>query len=175
MASANPAAVEAIKPVVLDYRSRMAEIVKRAHLPHDLPPSVETVQASLGGTPGPRKPALERVFKPLGYSCRGGSGSFTLRRRTAGNLTVELYIDVGTWSHFVLPIFRVLGIGFKASLSLPVAERAAVGSQYRIASAEKWENVVENVGALVEELDRTFVPDIERAAGPIPEWYQPES
>jgi hypothetical protein len=31
------------------------------------------------------------------------------------------------------------------------------------------------IAALVKELDRTFVPDFERAAGPSPEWYRPES
>ena len=175
MASANPAAAQAVKPVVLDYRARLAEMVKRGHLPHDLPSAGEALQAMLGLTAGPRKPALERVFNPMGYSCQGGSGSFTLRRRTAANLTVELYIDVGTWSHFVLPVFRVLGVGFKASLMLPVTERAVVGSQYAVGSAEQWQKVVDNLGALVKELDRTFVPDIERVVGPTPEWYRPES
>jgi hypothetical protein len=32
-----------------------------------------------------------------------------------------------------------------------------------------------DLAALVTELDRTFVPDIERAAGPSPDWYRPES
>jgi hypothetical protein len=35
--------------------------------------------------------------------------------------------------------------------------------------------VVEKLAALVAELDRTFVPAIEAAAGPSHEWYQPES
>jgi hypothetical protein len=175
MVSANPAAAQAVKPVVADYRARIKEIVERAALPHDLPPPGPALQASGGLTAGPRKPALERVFKPMGYSCQGGSGTFTLRRRTAANLTVELYLDVGTWSHLVLPIFRVLGVGFKASLMLPVAAQAAAGAQYPIGNAEQWEKIVENLGALVKELDRSFVPDIERVAGPSPEWYRPES
>lgn len=75
----------------------------------------------------------------------------------------------------MLPMFRVLGIAFKASLMLPVAERAVAGSQYPISSAEQWQNVVENLGALVKELDRTFVPDIERIVGPTPELYRPQS
>ena len=175
VASANPAAAQAVKPVVANYRARIKEIVERAALPHDLPPQGPALQASLGLTAGPRKPVLERVFKPMGYSCKGGSGTFTLRRRTAANLTVELYMDVGTWSHLVLPMFRALGVGFKASLMLPVAARAVAGSQYPIGNAEQWEKVVENLGALVKELDRTFVPDIERVAGPTPEWYRPES
>jgi hypothetical protein len=175
VASANPAAAQAVKPVVANYRARIKEIVERAALPHDLPPQGPALQASLGLTAGPRKPVLERVFKPMGYSCKGGSGTFTLRRRTAANLTVELYMDVGTWSHLVLPMYRVLGVGFKASLMLPVAARAVAGSQYPIGNAEQWEKVVENLGALVKELDRTFVPDIERVAGPTPEWYRPES
>jgi len=174
-ASANPAAARAVQSVVADYRARMQEIVDRASLPHDLPPQGAALQASLGLTAGPRKPALERAFKPMGYSCRGGSGTFTLRRRSPANLTVELSLDVGTWSHLVLAMFRVLGVGFKASLMLPVAPRALAGSQYPIGDAEQWARVVDNLAALVKELDRTFVRDIERAAGPSPEWYQPES
>jgi hypothetical protein len=88
---------------------------------------------------------------------------------------VELELDVGTWSHLVLGMFRVLGVGFKAALTLPVAPRTIPGAQYPIGDAEQWAKVVDNVAALVKELDRTFVPDIERAAGPSPEWYRPES
>jgi hypothetical protein len=111
----------------------------------------------------------------MGYACQGGSGTFTLRRRTAANLTVELDLDVGTWSHLVLAMFKVLGVGFKATLILPVTARAVIGAQYPIGDAEQWARIVENLGALVRELDRSFVPDIERAAGPSPEWYRPES
>jgi len=174
VASPDPAAARAVKPIVEDYRARMKEIVERAALPHDLPPQGEALQSSLGATAGPRKPALERAFGPMGYSCKGGSGTFMLRRRTSTNLTVELSLDVGTWSHLVLGMFRVLGVGFKASLMLPVAPRAIPGAQYPIGDAEQWAKVVDNLAALVTELDRTFVPDVERAAGPSPGWYQPE-
>jgi len=174
-ASANPAAAQAVKPVIADYRTRVKEIVERAALPHDLPRQGEALRASLGLTAGPRKPALEQVFGPMGYSCKGGSGTFTLRRRSPANLTVELSIDVGTWSHSVLAMFKVLGVGFKASLILPVTARAVFGAQYPIGGAEQWVKIVENLAALVKELDRTFVPDIERAAGASPEWYHPES
>ena len=98
-----------------------------------------------------------------------------MRRRTAANLTVELGLDVGTWSHLVLAILRVYGVGFKATLMLPVTARAGIGAQYPIGDAEQWAKIVDNLAALVKELDRTFVPDIERAAGPSPEWYRPES
>lgn len=175
MASADPEAARAVQPIVADYRARMAEIVERAGLPHDLPPPQEALRLGLGDRAGPLKPGLERVFGPMGYSCKGGSGTFTLRRRTATNLTVELSLDVGTWSHSTIGIYRVLGVGFKASLILPVAARVVVGAQYPIGDAEQWAKIVENMGALVRELDRTFVPDVERAAGPSPEWYRPDS
>lgn len=59
------------------------EVVERAGLPHDLPSAGEALQTiQLGATAGPKKPVLERVFKPMGYSRRGGSGMFSLRRRT---------------------------------------------------------------------------------------------
>ena len=173
--SANPAAARAVKTVVESYRARMTEIVERARMPHELPLATKTVNDQQGVTAGPRKPALDRVFAPLGYSVKGEAGAFTLRRRTASNLTVELALDVGTWSHVIVGIFRVLGVGFKASLMVPVARSAIPGAQYPIGGAEQWMKVVENLGALVRELDRTFVPDVERAAGPSPEWYQPDS
>lgn len=173
-ASADPAAARAVKTIVDDYRARMPEIVARAAMPHDLPLRGDARTAGTGATAGPRKPTLDRVFAPLGYSIKGGSGAFTVRRRTASNLTVELALDVGTWSHLVVGIFRVLGVGFKASLMVPVAPSAVPGAQYPIGDADQWTKVVENLGALVRELDRTFVPDVERAAGPSPEWYRPE-
>jgi hypothetical protein len=136
---------------------------------------MDVLRESLGVTSGPMKPFLERTFKPMGYTCRGESGTFTLRRRTQGNLTAQLYLDVGTWSRQVTAIFQVLGVGFKASLPIPVAIRAMDGMQYPIGNAERWQKIVENLAALITELDRTLVPEIERAAGPTPEWYQPEA
>jgi hypothetical protein len=172
--SADPKAAAAVQQVVADYRGRMPEIIERAALPHDLPPQQEALRSNLGVTAGPRKPALERAFKPMGYTCKGGSGTFTLQRRTASNLTVELSLDVGTWSHLVTAAFRVLGVGFRATLLLPVTARAVSGAQYPIGDADQWTKIVENLAALVKELDRSFVPDVERAGGPSPEWYRPE-
>ena len=161
-----------------DYRTRISEVVERARLPHDLPPNQEAA-APLGMTAGPKKPELVRAFTAMGYDCRGESGTFTLRRRTSGNLTAELLLDVGTWSNRVMAIFRVQGlvngIGFKATLILPVARQATVGSQYPMGGPERWRQIVDNLAALVAELDRSFVPAIEAISGPSPDWYRPEN
>jgi len=176
VASANPEAAQAIRPVVLEYRARMQEIVERAGLPHDLlEPGESLLAGSIGAATGPKKPVLEQSFRPMGYTCRGDSGTFTLRRRTAANLTAELSLDVGTWSRRIVAMFKVWGLGFKATLLLPVTAKGVIGAQYPIGDAESWRKIVENLAALVAELDRTFVPAIEAAAGPSPEWYQPES
>jgi hypothetical protein len=120
IASAKPEAARAVRAIVLDYRARLKEIVDRAALPHDLPPpgSEALRDAGLDVTSGPRKPALERAFKPMGYTCRGDSGAFTLRRHTPANLTAELRLDVGTWGRNVVAMFMVWGLGFKATLLL---------------------------------------------------------
>ena len=179
IASSNPEAARAVHEVVVKYRGRMPEIVQQAGLPHDLPSRAEMTDAALRLTAGPKKPALERVFKPMGYSVRGGTasetGSFTLRRRTAANSTLELSLDVGTWSHNVTAIFLVWGLGFKGTLMLPPTAKAMQGGQYPIGDAEQWQKIVENLGALVAELERAFVPEVEAAAGPSPEWYHPET
>jgi len=122
---------------------------------------------------GPRKPALEAAFKPMGYSCRGGSGTFHLTRRTEQNLTLELYLDVGTWSHLVSAAYFIKGAGFQASMALPLAPE--VFGQYPIGDAERWQKIVENLAAMVRELERSFVPAVEEAAGPSPAWYVPPS
>jgi hypothetical protein len=158
----------------------MAEIIERARLPHDLPANREaSVSTPPGTTPGPKKPALVNAFGPMGYDCRGDTGTFTLRRRTSGNLTVELLLDVGTWSNLVMAIFRVQGlvngIGFKATLTLPVTRLATVGAQYPIGGPDRWQQIVDNLAALVAELDRGLVPAIEAASGPSPAWYRPAS
>jgi len=103
MASANPSAAQAVQAVVVEYRARMPEIVRLAALPHDLPPQGPALQSSLGMTAGPRKPALERSFKPMGYSCKGGSGTFTLRRRSAANLTLNCRSTSGPGATSCLP------------------------------------------------------------------------
>ncbi|MFZ0312181.1 MAG: hypothetical protein WAL85_05695 [Candidatus Korobacteraceae bacterium] len=179
VASSNPEAARAVHDVVLKYRARLPEILQQAALPHDLPGRAEMTDAELRLRAGPKKPALERVFKPMGYSVRGGTagetGSFTLRRRTATNLTMELSLDVGTWSHSLTAMFFVWGLGFKGTLILPPTAKAVQGGQYPIGDAQQWQKIVENLGALVAELQRTFVPEVEAAAGPSPEWYHPET
>lgn len=172
-AGPSPDAARAVSEVVSGYRARLAEIVDRAALPHDLPSAQERIPP--GQTTGPKKPVLVRAFKPRGYDCRGGFGTFTLRRRTPGNLTVEIDLDVGTWSNSLTAFFEVQGLGFTARFPLPVSRRAIGGGQYEIGGAERWQQIVDNLAALVAELDRTFVPAVEAASGPSPEWYKPES
>ena len=174
IASANPEAAIAVKAIAVKYRDRLPQIVNELAWPHDLPDSSEMSRLPFDVTPGPKKPVLERVFKPMGYSCRGGHGSFSLRRRTAANLTLELSMDVGTWGHTILAMFKVWGLGFKGTLTIPAGRNTGIG-QYRVGDAEHWRKIVENLGVLVAELERTFVPEIEGVAGPSPEWYKPES
>jgi hypothetical protein len=169
----DPAKAEAIRAIVADYRARMKEVVDLADMPHDLPPGSEIRPENAGVLAGPRKPALETAFTPMGYTCRGGSGTFTLTRRTSGNLTAELYLDVGTWSHQVSAIFHVQGLALKASLVIPVTPREIPPGQYPIGDAEQWQKIVENLAAMVRELDRSFVPEIEQIVPPAPAWYQP--
>jgi len=177
--SANPEVLAAVKAISVKYRDSMAEIVARARMPHDLSGNAEMSDLAKGVNSGSKKPALERVFKPMGYSVSGGTGSamggFHLRRRTAANSTLELSLETGTWFHAVMAMFFVYGLGFKATLILPPTQKAVAGCQYPIGDAEQWQKVVENLGAIVAELERSFVPEVEAAAGPSPEWYQPES
>jgi hypothetical protein len=171
----SPELAQAVSEVIRDYRARLAEVVERAAPPHDLSPALEALQTiPVAATTGPKKPVLVRAFKPMGYDCQAESGTFTLRRRTPGNLTVEISLDVGTWSKSLHGSFTVKGVGFSARLRLPVSKRALEGMQYRIGDAAQWQKLVDNMAAIVAELDRTFVPAIEAAAGPAPEWFKPE-
>lgn len=176
MASVDPEKAKAVQEVVVRYRQQLAEIVKRAGLPHELPDSAEALkQYRLEVTSGPKKPALERVFKPLGYSCKGEAGDFALRRRTASNYNVQVSVGIGSWGHSVTAHYMVWGLGFKALLPLPPTANGMALGQYPVGDAEYWQKIVENFGALVSDLDRTLVPEIEAVAGPSPEWYKPVS
>ncbi len=176
IASSNPEAAVTVHQIARNYRERIPEIVLLARLPHDLPSQAEIPPELQSATSaGPKKPQLDRVFKPMGFSCKGGSGSFTLQRRTAANSTVEVYVDVGTWSHRMLAVYKVWGLGWKATVPIPPTARSVAQAQYPIGDAENWLKIVENLGALVAELDRTLVPEIEAAVGASPDWYRPES
>jgi hypothetical protein len=172
VAVASPA-VERLREVVERYRADLDAVMARAGMPHDLPPALEAERLP-GAVTGPRKPALDAAFKPLGYSGRGESGTFTFTRRTTGNLAVEVYMDVGTWSASLTAFFKVQGPGFAATLPLLPSIRAGRG-QYPLGDASRWAQIVENLAALVRELDRTFVPEIESVAGPAPAWFRPAS
>ncbi len=67
----------------------------------------------------------------------------------------------------------VQGAGFRASLAIQVTPQDAAGRRYPIGGDVQWRKIVENLAAMVRELDRSFVPEIEEAAGPSPAWYQP--
>ena len=111
--------------------------------------------------------AIDRVLKRYPETER------FLTRRTQQNLTMELYLDVGTWSHLVSAGYLIKGAGFQASVGVPVAPE--VYGQYPIGDAEQWQKIVENLAAMVQELERSFVPAVEQAVGPSPAWYEPPS
>jgi hypothetical protein len=162
---------DAVNPILLKYQRGMKALIERIGLPHDLPPAGEAERAALGAT-GPLKPALVEAFTPRGYDCRGASGMFTLRRRTATNHFVEVELDVGTWSRSVTFMFSVRGPRFNATLMPPVTTRDA-SRQYPIGDTANWQLIVANIAAIVDELDRTFVPEIAAAVDPAPEWFEP--
>lgn len=166
--------LEAVRNVVTKYRARVPELLESVEFPHDLPPALEARQgAPFGEKTGPKKPVLVRAFGPMGYDCKAESATFTLRRRTPSNLTLEVSLDVGTWSRSLTAGFAVRGLGFCASVSLPVSRRAGA-AQYPIGDGDQWQKLVDNLAVFVKELERSFVPAVETAAGPSPEWFTPE-
>ena len=173
--AAKPETLQAVSRVVTDFRARMPQILEEINFPHDLPPVKEAMMlTSLGEKTGAKKPVLVRVFKPMGYDCNAASGTFTLRRKTAAHSTLEISLDVGTWSRSLTASFAILGLGFRALVHLQVSKRAGPG-QYPIGDADRWQQIVDNLQAMVGELERTLVAEVEAAAGPTPEWYTPES
>jgi hypothetical protein len=174
VARPRPEAAEAVAAVILEYRRRLDDVLDGVAFPHDLPPRAEALAALRFEVSGPRKEALVEAFKPMGYDCKGGGGMFHLRRRTSGNLTLEIELDVGTWSNMVTGFYHVQGLGFSATLPLPVGPRTGSG-QYPIGDAVRWRQIVANLAAAVTEYERSFVPAVEAAAGPSPAWYRPES
>jgi hypothetical protein len=90
----------ALVEITQKYRARLGDLVAESAMPHSLPARIQALKMGRSGEQNPLKPALERYFKPLGFSCKGGSGTFSLRRRTASNHVVEIDLDVGpgaTW------------------------------------------------------------------------------
>jgi hypothetical protein len=166
-----PPDIARVMAVVAKYRKGLNALIERIGLPHDLPPAAEVLRTSLGAR-GPLKPTLVDAFKPRGYDCRGESGTFSLRRRTGANHVVDVELDVGTWSRSVTFMFHVYGPGFTATLMPPVTLRGD-GRQYPIGDTANWERIIANIAAIVEELDRTFVAEIDEAAGAAPEWFDP--
>ncbi len=160
-----------VAATVLRYRENFAAVLDRAKLPHELPPLPEALASHAGEISGPRKPALVRAFKPLGYDCTSKSGVFTLRRRTATNQVVEITLDVGSWSRMVSGFLAVRGPGVRATVPLPVGP--GIAGQYPIGNAVRWQQIVDNLAALVRELERSFVPEVIEAMGPAPDWFEP--
>jgi hypothetical protein len=170
MVNFNPAQVSPspLDEITKKYKARLLEMVAEAAMPHSLPPLTEALK--LGNPPHPLKPPLENAFAPMGFSCKGGSGTFSLRRRTKANNVVEVDLDVGTWSRLVMAHFRVHTPSYRLTLAMPVAPGLA-GGQYPIGDVERWEKIVANLAALCRYLDSEISPEIDAAAGPAPEWF----
>jgi hypothetical protein len=156
--------------LVRKYRAKLPDLVADAAMPHALPTRMEALTMRSAHDQHPLKPTLVRHFEPLGFSCKGGVGTFSLRRRTSANHVVEVDLDVGTWSRLVIAHFRVHVPGYCCSLPMPVAP-GVDGGQYPIGDAERWEKIVANLAVLSAHLDREIVPEIDAVAGPAPEWF----
>lgn len=154
------------------YRSLLRELVESADMPHSLPSFAEAARHP--SAPHPLKPALEQAFEALGYSCKGGSGTFNLRRRTKANNVVEVDLDVGTWSRLVTAHFRVHTPEYRLTLAMPVAAGLG-GGQYPIGDMAQWANIVSNLATLAGHLERTIVPEIDAAAAETPAWFEAPS
>lgn len=146
-------------------KERLPELIAGARMPYAI------TSARAEHSMHPLKPPLEKLFKPMGYACKGGSGIFTLRRRTAGNHIVEVSLDVGTWSRHLSGHFHVYMPDFQVRLPMPAsAELSAM--QCDIGDADRWEKLVENMAVFTAYLDREVVPEVERVAGPAPAWFE---
>lgn len=168
-----PREIAIINPILRKYRtSELQALVARIGLPYDLPPALEAMAAARGAG-GPLKPALVAAFSPRGYDCRGGSGLFSLRRRTPTNHIIDIELDVGTWSRSVTFMFSVRGPGYNASLMPPVTARDASHPhrQYPIGDTANWERIVANIAAIADELERTFVVEVTSVVDPAPAWF----
>lgn len=160
---AGPEKAEAVAAVVAEYRSRMPEILSRVDFPHTLPSIAEALRQIQPGTPkGVSKSSLQKQFRPLGYSCEAGKGTYTLRRTTPSKAEIEISLDTGTWGRGLLAHFAIQGPGYRAQLRLHPTRVAEMG-QYPIANAAAWQCIVENLYAVVAELEAGFVPAIESA------------
>lgn len=150
--------------IVRRYREGLGARVAALTLPHEL-------VSGVGESAGPMKPLLVETFGPLGFECRGGVGTFSLRRRTAANHIVELSLDVGTWSHLFTGFLIVHVPGARLSLQLLVATTTG---QVPIEGAQGWIRIVENLRVVVEDLENSFVAEIEAAAESAPTWFEAE-
>lgn len=162
-----------LREILQSYRQRMTEISLEAQLPHHLPPLAEAL-ATRHAESHPLKPALVARFGPLGFSCRGGSGVFELRRKTAQHHVVGLMLDVGTYSRMLSAQFQFFTPGFRGSLPLPIAP-GLLPLQYPIGSPAQWEQLLDNLAALLTWLEPTLVKELESAVPPAPAWFEAPS
>jgi hypothetical protein len=170
-----PKIAAAVKDYTRQYLSQMPAVLARAAMPHALTPADVVWQSPQTHEPsGEKKPALVELFSPLGYHVRGERGVFLLKRRTPQNLTLEVNIDVGTWSNAVLAGFIVHGWGFRVRIGLPVEPSSPTARQYPIGGPENWRKIAENLSALVRELESSLLPELEKIAGRAPEWWTVE-
>lgn len=69
----------------------------------------------------------------------------------------------------VTAVHTVQAPTIRARLPIPIGGAL----QYPIGDTDRWCQIVENLAAVIDELDRTYVPELEAVLGPVPDWFDP--
>lgn len=150
------------------YRREIAALVNDV-APNRLAPPNQAVRHAQGEL----KPTLVAMFKSRGYSCKKSSGEFLLRKRTPAGHGLAVSLDVGTWSRSLSARLRVELPGRTISVRLPPGPDIDA-MQYPIGDTAQWQTIVENLAAVIDRLEATFVAEVGAVASPAPAWFTPE-
>ena len=116
---------------------------ERIVLPHELPGGIELGWPPRRGPGGSTRPALDAVFRKLGYR--------SLRKKTARNNRIELDVDIGPISKQASFFLLMQGFNWSYGMGLGVSGKPE-GNDYPILDQDQWRMVCENVAAVADHI-----------------------
>lgn len=161
--------------IMAGYDASTDEIASTLPFPHLLPHPLNTFSLTDYEACGTLKTSLIQAYRVLGYhyeSRDSGQGVFILRKRTALHHSLEVHVDVGSYSKHASFLLCLDGPGWRARALVPVNCHAAHSLGYPIVNAGIWRRIVENSVVAVRYLESSFVSEIEALYPAAPAWYR---
>jgi hypothetical protein len=151
------------------YRADLGRLIAALTLPNHLPDPNEILTAKREPL-GQIRAVIVRSFADSGWRKAPGRlppGSHLLSKMSPQGRLLVLSFDTGSWSRHVVTFLTLMSK--QGAFRLLVPPDASLRGQWMTPNPRIFSQVLDNLRATVDYLERTWIADLERALGPEPD------